>query len=195
MAFFYFSQDKIIFPATKLAANYKFNFPYPFKEYTIKTGRGTLSGLLFKADKPKGLVFYLHGNGGALDTWGELAPRYTDLNYDMFILDYPGYGKSSGHLNNEKEMFDAVQTAYDTIKTAYHENKIIVLAHSIGTGPAAWLASQNHPEKLILLAPYYSIGDMMDQRYPFLLHFLCKYSFATYQYIPQVKAPVIIFHG
>ncbi|MEO6148735.1 MAG: alpha/beta fold hydrolase [Mucilaginibacter sp.] len=194
-AYFYFAQDRIIFPAEKLTGDYRFDFPYPFKEYTIKTSTGTLSGLLFKADKPKGLIFYLHGNGSELDTWGGIAPAYTSLNYDMFILDYPGYGKSTGQLTNEKEMLDAIQTAYDTVKAGYSENNIIIMAHSIGTGPAAWLASQKHPRKLVLLAPYYSIADMIDQRYPFLPHFFCKYRFTTYKYIRGVKAPVIIFHG
>ncbi|RCH56582.1 alpha/beta hydrolase [Mucilaginibacter hurinus] len=193
--FFYFAQDKIIFPAHKLTADYQFEFTYPFKEYAIPNGKDTLSGILFKAYETKGLIFYLHGNGGALDTWGTIAPAYTQMGYDIFMLDYPGYGKSTGNIENEQDLLKAVQTAYDTIKVGYTENQIVVFGFSIGTGAAAWLASHSQPKALVLLAPYYSIADLVNRRYPFLPGFLAKYSFATFKYIERVKAPVHIFHG
>lgn len=88
-----------------------------------------------------------------------------------------------------------MKTAYDRLKIVYAENEIIVLGYSIGTGPASWLASQVQCKKLILLAPYYSLADEAKTLYPFLPRFILKYPILTYQYIQQVKAPVIIFHG
>ena len=78
--YLYFNQEGLIFPAAKLPEGYTFNFQTPFREYTIKTSDGdTLSACLFKAAKPKGLVFYLHGNGGNLQTRGDVAANYTAL--------------------------------------------------------------------------------------------------------------------
>jgi pimeloyl-ACP methyl ester carboxylesterase len=192
----YFKQEKIIFPGSKLPAGYRFDFKTSYHEYAIKTADGNiLSACLFTATKSKGLIFYLHGNGGDLRLWSDVAKYYTLLDYDVFIVDYPGYGKSTGHLTSMQQLFDAVNTAYAFVKTSYPENHIIILGYSIGTGPAAWLASQNNPQKLILLAPYYSLTDFVRQYYRYLPGILLKYRINTYQYIQQVKCPVILFHG
>ena len=98
----YFFQEKLIFFPVKLNKDFKFDFKEPFTEVNIKTEAGLMHGLLFTSDSAKGLVFYLHGNAGAVDSWGEVARTYTDLNYDVFVLDYPGYGKSGGSIKSEK---------------------------------------------------------------------------------------------
>ncbi|HEX4849744.1 MAG TPA: alpha/beta hydrolase, partial [Puia sp.] len=168
----------------------------PFEEINIKTPNNELlNGLLFKSDSSKGLIFYLHGNAGALDSWGYAAKTYTSMRYDVFILDYPGYGKSDGNITSQKQLYDDIQSAYDELKKKYDENKIIVLGYSIGTGPATWLASVNHPRILILQAPYYNLTDMTKHMYPYVPTFLLKYKFATNEYLKQCKMPVVIFHG
>ena len=132
-SFFYAKQDDILFVPAKLAAGYQFKFPGHFSERKIKAPDGiTLDGLLFEADSSKGLIFYLHGNGGALDTWGDIASVYTNLGYSIFMLDYRGYGKSEGKITSEKQFFDDVQTAYTDLCNSYPENNIIVLGYSIG---------------------------------------------------------------
>src|SRR5690606_15976768 len=122
-----------------------------FEEMYIKMEDGIpLHGLLFKTKASRGLIFYLHGNAGSLSSWGEVAKSYTDLHYDVFILDYRGYGKSGGFVNSEQQIFQDVQTAYNEIMKQYPEEKIVVLGYSIGTGPASKLAANNHPKLLIL---------------------------------------------
>jgi pimeloyl-ACP methyl ester carboxylesterase len=195
-ALLYFFQENLIFFPQKLAKDYRFNFDQPFEELNIPVkDKSLLHGLLFKADSSKGLIFYLHGNGGALDTWGEVARAYTGLNYDVFLLDYRGYGKSEGVISGQKQLFEDIQTVYDSLKTRYPENKIIVLGYSIGTGPASKLASVNSPKLLILQAPYYSLSDMMRHAYPIIPTFILKYKFATNNYLKDCKMPVVIFHG
>lgn len=82
------------------------------------------------------------------------------------MMDYRGYGKSEGSIKNEDELYSDVQEVYNYLKSFYNENKIIVLGYSIGTGPAAFLASKNHPKELILQAPYYSLPDAMHHLRP-----------------------------
>lgn len=198
--FLFFLQEKLIFFPQKLEKAYKFNFAQKFdqefEELYIKASDDILlNGLLFKADTSKGLIFYLHGNAGSLSSWGGVAKTYTDMNYDIFILDYRGYGKSEGSISGEKEFFKDVQVAYNELKKRYSEDKIIVLGYSIGTGPAAKIASTNNPKLLILQAPYYSLKDMMFHTYPFVPTFLLKYKFKTNECLNACKMPVVIFHG
>ena len=194
--FFFSKQDEILFAPTKLEANYQFKFPGNFTERKIKTADGTiLNGLLFTADSARGLIFYLHGNGGALNTWGDIAAIYTGMGYDIFMLDYRGYGKSEGKITSESEFYGDVQNAYDNIRSLHPENKIIVLGYSIGTAPAAMLAARNKPRMLLLQAPYYSMTDMLRKTYPFLPTFMLKYPLSTYEFVKATAAPIIIFHG
>ena len=192
----YFFQEKLIFFPQKLDKNYQFQFGQKFEELNIKATDGKLlNGLLFKAESSKGLIFYLHGNAGDLSSWGGVAKAYTDLNYDVFIIDYRSYGKSEGQINGQNQMFEDNQTAYDELKKKYSENKIIILGYSIGTGLASKLASTNNPKLLILQAPYYNLTDMMKQRFSFIPTFILKYKFATNEYLKTCKMPVVIFHG
>jgi uncharacterized protein len=128
-------------------------------------------------------------------TWGEVAKTYTDLNYDVYMLDYRGYGKSEGMITNEELLYQDLQTVYDELKSKYDESKIVVLGYSIGTGLAAKIASVNNPKLLILQAPYYSLTDLMKHTFPIIPTFILKYKFETNKFLTDCKMPVIIFHG
>src|SRR4051794_5022706 len=105
-AVLFFIQEKLIFFPERLHKDYKFDFDQNFEELTIKGSDGVLlNGVLFKTSNPKGLIFYLHGNAGSLRTWGEIAETYTSLNYDLFMLDYRGFGKSAGYINSERQLY------------------------------------------------------------------------------------------
>lgn len=189
-------QDKLIFFPQKLTKHHQFNFPQKFEEINIRTAdQKLLHGLLFKTEISKGLIFYLHGNAGSLDGWGEVAETYTRLRYDVFLLDYRGYGKSEGRIQNDEQLYHDIQLAYNAMLKIYPENEIVVLGYSMGTGPAAKLASANQPRLLILQAPYYSLIDMMKHTVPFVPTFLLKYKLATHQSISGCKMPVFVIHG
>lgn len=192
----YIKQEKLIFPGTKLPSNFLFDFAQRFEEVNIRAKDGaSLHGLLFKTKQSKGLVFYLHGNGGCVASWGGVAGTYTQFGYDLFMLDYRGYGKSEGHISNEAQLHSDVQAAYDVLKTRYAEDHIFILGYSIGSGLAVKLAGNNRPHQLILLAPYHSLKALVGQKVPFVPSFLLKYPLESDKNIRGVKAPIVIFHG
>ena len=99
----YFFQDNIIFQHKKLTQDYIFKFDpdpkqEPFQEYFIQTDDGeTLNALLFKTKlRSKGLILYFHGNADNLQRWGKYSVDFTRLGYDILMMDYRGYGKSTG---------------------------------------------------------------------------------------------------
>ena len=192
----YFTQERLIFYPEKLEKDYTFRFGQEFEELTFKTGDGVqLHGLLFPAEKSKGLVFYLHGNAGSLRSWGDVAQVYTDLDYDVLLLDYRGFGKSEGAIHSETQLFADNQLVYDEMKKRYSEDEIIVLGYSIGSGMASRLASENDPSQLILQAPYYSLVDLVGQKMPVVPSMVLKYKLRTNEYLQQCEMPITIFHG
>lgn len=192
----YLFQEKLMFFPEKLKKSYQFNFGnQSFEELMIKTSDGKLiNALLFKADSSKGVIFYLHGNAGSLESWGTVAQLYTYMNYDVFILDYRGFGKSEGKINGEKQLFEDNQIAYNKLKERYKEENIILLGYSIGTALVAKLAADNNPKLMILQAPFYSFAEMLSKQFYFPA-FLLKYKLRTNEYLKQCKCPVVIFHG
>jgi pimeloyl-ACP methyl ester carboxylesterase len=192
----YFLQEKLLFFPTPLPADYQFRFPGWVEErWTTAADGARLHGLLFKAPDSKGLIFYLHGNGGAVDSWGGVAGVYTSLHYDVFILDYRGYGKSEGKITSQAQLLGDVQTAYQSLRPEYPESRTVILGYSVGTGPATWLAARQHPKLLILQAPYFSMRDLTAKLYPFVPGLLLRYPLPTNELIGQVQAPIVLFHG
>lgn len=196
VSYVYFNQVGMIFQSASLPKQYKFEYQSPFEELNIKSFDGlNLNGLLFKASKPKGLIFYLHGNAGTLETWGSIAKTYTSLDYDIFILDYRSFGKSEGEIENEDQLNKDISIVYKELCKRYPQDKIIIAGYSIGSGFATILASENKPKALILQSPYYSFTELSGSRVRFFPDFMKKFHLETYQYLSKVKAPIYIFHG
>ena len=192
----YLIQERLIFFPDRIDPNYKFAFDEPCQEVFVKGDDGNkLHGLLFKAANARGVILYLHGNGGALDAWGDVASTYLRLHYDVFLLDYRGYGKSEGRISSEMQLVTDVQRVYDFLLKSYREEDIVVLGYSLGSGLAARMAADNHPKMLIMQAPYYSLTDMMKLSFSFLPTFLLKYKLATNEALPSCKMPVVLIHG
>lgn len=206
--FYVYQEDFFIFPAQKLDSTFAYDFGGIFEEINLTMEDGTvLNNLLFKADSSKGVILYLHGNGGSLENWGGFASLYTDLNYDVFMVDYRGYGKSGGAYNNENEIHEDIQAVYNEVKRRYPENQITVLGYSLGSGLATRLASNNDPNLLILLAPFYNLNDagrhvintvdllLFKLLRPLPTSWLNKYKFKSNEYIQNCNMPIVIFHG
>lgn len=196
ISYVYFKQVELVFHGSRLPKDYKFNYQQKFEEINIKSFDGSvLNGLLFKAENSKGLVFYLHGNAGTLETWGNIARIYTSLGYDIFILDYRSFGKSEGEIENEEQLSKDISIVYHSMTKKYSEDKIIIAGYSIGSGFAAKLALENKPKALILQAPYYSFLELSKAKVPLFPDFMKKFSLETNVYLPQIKSPIYIFHG
>jgi alpha-beta hydrolase superfamily lysophospholipase len=195
----YFKQETLLFYPEKLPASYQFQFPGEYREHPITAPDGTrLSGLLFRVKAPKGLVFFLHGNGGSLAGWGAVAATYTRLGYDVFMLDYRGYGKSEGCISSQAQLLDDVEAAYNQLQASYPAQSIVIAGYSVGTGPAAWLAARHQPRLLLLHAPYYSLADMAAHTialWPILPGWLLRYPLPINEFVQRVHAPVVLFHG
>lgn len=190
-------QDYILFRPEKLPKG--FNFDYKnlnFQEYFIEIKPGVMiSGLRFKCDHPKGVVFYLKGNSRSMKGWGKFAIDFIRYDYDVIMIDYRGYGKSTG-IRTQEEIKDDLQLIYNKIKEKVEEKYIILYGRSMGSGFAAKLASMNNPRMLILDAPYYSMSKTTSRYLPFLpMSWLLKFPIPTYKWVKYVKCPIHILHG
>jgi uncharacterized protein len=192
----YFFQEKFIFKPEKLRQDFIFKYDVPFKELFFDVEPGVrINGLHFYRPKPSGLILYLHGNSRSIKGWAKYAQDFYRYNYDVVLIDYRGFGKSTGK-RSEKEIIDDIQFVYDKLIAQYDEQHIIVYGRSIGSGFAAKIASDNNPRYLILDAPYYSFRKVVERFLPILpVRFVLRYQLRTDKWLPLVKCHTYILHG
>lgn len=192
----YFIQDRFIFKPEKLPAGFVYAYDIPFKELFFDVSPGVrINGLHFYRTAPAGLVLYFHGNSRSIKGWAKYARDFYRYNYDVVLVDYRGFGKSTGK-RNEKDMLNDMQFVYETLAKEYQEQHILVYGRSIGSGFAAKIAADNHPRYLILDAPYYNFRQVVERFLPVLpVRLVLRYHLRTDRWIVNVKCPVYILHG
>lgn len=194
----YYLQDYMLFKPEKLPADFQFNYDnQDFEEHNLETRDGAvINGVLFKPKgKPKGIVLYLKGNSKSIKGWGKFAVDFTRHHYNVLMVDYRGFGKSTGR-RSQKAIKRDLQVIYNKIKARTPEDKIILYGRSLGSGFAAKLASMNNPKMLILDAPYYSLTKVAARYAPFMpFSVLMKYPLPTYKWLKYVQCPIHIIHG
>lgn len=149
----------------------------------------------------KGLVFFLHGNVGNVATWFPDPTFWRESGYDLFMVDYRGFGRSTGHIDSEAQLHDDVWRAWQHIAPQYKDKglKTVIYGRSLGSGLAvklaAHVAAQGSPDLLVLVSPYTSMTALLHLHYPWLPDAALRYPLASDQVIGQVRSPVLIFHG
>jgi len=191
----YVFQDKLIFQADVLDQDYRFSFDQSYEEFFIATpDQHQLNALWFKPAQPaKGLVIYFHGNADNLQRWGNYAIDITQLGYEVLMIDYRGYGKSSGS-PNEQDLYDDAQLVWNWAKEKTKHQKIIIYGRSLGSAIATHLAADVQPDLLILETPFDELKNASLLRYLFYLKPL-RTTFATKDYLGKVTGKIVIFHG
>lgn len=192
----YLVQEKFIFKPEKLHANFKYKFNYPFKELFFDVEPGVrINGLHFYVKEPKGLILYFHGNSRSIKGWAKYARDFFRYQYDVVLVDYRGFGKSTGK-RSEHEMLLDMQFVYNTLLKECDEHHLIVYGRSLGSGFATKIASENKPRYLILDSPYYSFLKVAERFLPILPNrWILRYHLRTDLWIRKVNCHTYIIHG
>ena len=193
----YYLQEFFLFKPEKLPAEFQFAYKnQQVEEYNIETRDGAvINGLHFKTTNPKGVVLYLKGNSKSMKGWGKFAVDFTRHDYDVIMVDYRGFGKSTGR-RTQKAIKHDLQYIYNKMRERVSEEYIILYGRSLGSGFATKLASTNNPKMLILDAPYYSLTHVTKRYMPFMpLSLILRFPMPTYKWIKYVNCPIHIIHG
>lgn len=192
----YFLQDRLIFKPERLRQDFQFKYDAPFHEYFFDIEPGVrINALHFHREQSRGLILYFHGNTRSIKGWARYAKDFYRYDYDVLLVDYRGFGKSTGK-RSEKEMLGDMQFIYERMKEKYGEAHLIVYGRSIGSGFATKLASDNRPRYLILDAPYFNFLRVIERFLPILpVRFVLRYHLRTDRWIRTVQCHTYILHG
>lgn len=195
----WFVQDYILLHPKKLDADYVFNFTESYKEEWIRVSdKEQLHYVRFfpsANQKKKGIVLYFHGNRNNITRYANYVSNFTKEGYEVWMPDYPGFGKSTGTFS-EKRIYEDADTLYNLLSKDIQADELIIYGRSLGTGVASQLASLKPCSRLILETPYCSIPGLFNDVFPIypakkIIHF----QFPVIDYLKKVQAPITIFHG
>ncbi len=194
----YFLQDLILFHPVTLKRDHQFDFAEPHKDISIpinNTDTLNLVNFLAPGDSARGIVLYFHGNKKNIYWYHKYIPYFTRHGYEVLMIDYPGYGKSTGKLT-EKKLYEWALHAYRLANKRFPVEKIIIYGKSMGTGIAAQLASVRECKRLVLETPYYDFPAVIKHYLPiYPVRWMLHYELPTWLYLQDVQEPVSIFHG
>jgi uncharacterized protein len=191
----WFGQERLLFLPQSLASDHRFDQPADVHEVWIDVPGARLNALHLRLPDPTGVVFFLHGNAGSLQNWFVNVDFYRRLNVDLFMLDYRGYGKSSGRIESEAQLHADVRAAWQAIAPAYQGRHRVIYGRSLGTALAARLAADEQPEQTVLVSPYSSLRELAGEIYPWAPSALLRYPLDTGQALARVRGGVLLAHG
>jgi fermentation-respiration switch protein FrsA (DUF1100 family) len=190
-------QTSMIFYPGKLRKDFRFSLVEGAEEVFLNTTDGETINALFYPGTSSEVILYFHGNAGDLSGWQHISQDFTRLGYSILIIDYRGYGKSSGTIT-EQGLYKDGEAAYQFLvnEKGYAPEDIIIYGRSIGTGIAVELAARHETKGIILESPFTSLKKLANQKVPFLLPSLfLKYSFDNIGKINSLNSPVLFIHG
>jgi pimeloyl-ACP methyl ester carboxylesterase len=190
----YLRQESLLFLPARLPPDHRFSVP-GVVEVAVPVEGATLSALHFRQPGARGVVFFLHGNAGSLQSWLTGTEFYRRTGYDLFMIDYRGYGKSGGRIDDEAQLHADVLAAWRLIAPEYAGRKRVIYGRSLGTGLAARLAAEVQAELLVLVSAYSSLLDVARDHYPWVPGALLRYPMRTDLWLPRVTMPVLMLHG
>lgn len=193
----YYLQDYIFFRAVPLKKSHQYHFDRPFREVNIPySANVNLNIIQFEAAQPfRGVVLYFHGNRKNISWYANQVDMFTEKGYEVWMPDYPGYGKSTGKLTEELLYGYSLQL-YKLAARNHPADSIIVYGKSMGTGLATYLASQVPCKRVILETPYYSLSSLAAHFFPiYPMERMTKVKLPSWEYLGQTAEPVTIFHG
>jgi hypothetical protein len=164
-------------------------------------GDSAIAGVVFPAEESRDTGYWillLHGNAASAFSADQL--RHGEVlcaaGFSVLGVDYRGFGRSPG-VPSETAMYADAEAAFDALlQRGIAPERIILLGHSLGSGPAVSLATRHRAAALVLFGAFTSIPDAAAERYPWLpVRYVASVQFDSLARMHSVHIPVVIAHS
>jgi len=194
-----FQSHLVFFPGTgREAVVTPRSYGLHFETVRISTADGeTLDAWWVPAENARGVVLFFHGNAGNISHRIDYLQMFHRLRYSTLIVDYRGYGKSSGTPSEAGTYRDAgAAWQYLLTERAAQPQDIVIAGESLGAAVATWLAAQITPRAVVLLSTFTSVNDLGAQVYWFLpVRLLSRIGYDNLANLKRIRAPVFVAHS
>jgi fermentation-respiration switch protein FrsA (DUF1100 family) len=174
------------------------NWGLEFEDVELTASDGTrIHGWYIPHPDAAHTLLFLHGNAGNISHRGDSIAIFNRLGLSILIIDYRGYGRSSGRPREAGLYLDAL-AAWDHLvdERGLAPAEIIVFGRSLGASVAADLASRVQPAGVILESGFSSARDMASHLYPGLHRVLyVRLDFDAAERLSRSRSPVLVLHS
>jgi fermentation-respiration switch protein FrsA (DUF1100 family) len=199
----YLLQDRLVFlphmpgrelDATPAAAG------LDYEDAWIDTADGErLHGWFVPAHGARGTMLFFHGNAGNISHRLESLQIFSRLGVNVLIVDYRGYGQSSGQPGEEGSYRDA-EAAWDYLVSTrgIPPGRIVIFGRSLGGAVGAWLASRPDvmPAGVVIESCFSSGLDMGRRLYPVLpVRLITRIGYPVTDYVTKIDSPLMVVHS
>lgn len=152
-----------------------------------------LIGYARLAESPRNVWLMLHGNAGQATDRLYAMPCFAAEDA-VFVLEYPGYGRRAG-VPSKESFNQAAAEAYLYLRETYPQTPVGVTAESLGSGPAASLATlPTPPDKLVFIVPFARLADVAADHFPaFLVRWVLQSDWDNAAALAHYQGPVDVF--
>ena len=144
-------------------------------------------------ESPQNVWLMLHGNAGQASDRVYAIPCFSDEDA-VFVMEYPGYGRRPG-VPSKESLNQAAAEAYQHLRETYPQAPVGVAAESLGSGPAASLATlPTPPDKLVFIVPFARLADVAADHFPaFLVRWVLQSDWDNAAALSYYPGPVDVF--
>ena len=169
-----------------------------YASVAIPTADGEVLDAWFVPGRPgRATVLFFHGNAGNISHRLESLALFHRLGASVLIVDYRGYGRSTGTPDEQGTYEDALAAwRWLTGPGKVPAREVVVFGRSLGGAVAAWLAAEADPAGLIVESAFRSVPALAAEIYPFLpVRALARLQYDTEAHLGRVECPVLVVHS
>ncbi|MFO8084027.1 MAG: alpha/beta hydrolase [Desulfobacterales bacterium] len=140
------------------------------------------------------VMIFAHGNAELIDHWVEAFLPLTRSGLGVYLVEYPGYGRSQG-LPSQDTVVETFTEAYDYIigRSDVDPEKVVFLGRSLGGGVVCALAQKRKPAAIILMSTFTGISAMAKKFG--VPGFFIRDPFDNLKTVESYDRPLLVIHG
>jgi fermentation-respiration switch protein FrsA (DUF1100 family) len=159
---------------------------------------GRIHGLYWPAPTGRPTILFFHGNAQTVFEWALIWEELAPLDCGLLLIDYPGYGKSSGS-PSEAALYEAGHASRQWLVEAQRVplDRVVIFGKSLGGGVSTEVAQGRDVLGVVLESTFTSIPAVMSNLLPLLPRgaLLKSEVYPSGDKLPAIHAPVLIVHG
>jgi uncharacterized protein len=204
IGYLWFRQERLLFEPTRLPPDEPLTTDADVHESWVDVPGARLSVAHLRLPDPRGVVFFLHGNSGNLKDCLVELDGFRQVNFDVVMFDYRGYGKSTGCIGSEEQLRADVCAVWAEFSRHYEGKRVVISGQSLGTALAAGLSAElceagRAPDLTFLVSPYSSMGALAEELYPWVYPWVprqvLRYPLSTAKHAARLSGPLMLIHG
>ncbi len=195
----FFWQRRLLFPRRLIPAPPAPTLPAGAQRIWLSCGFGRVESWYLPTstaspESPAPVLLFAHGNGELIDDWPEVFAALPPKGIGVFLVEYPGYGRSAG-TPTQASVTATMIAAYNWIirQPEIDSERVILMGRSLGGGAVCRLAARRPSAAMVLVSAFTGVKPFARN---FLMPaFLVRDAFDNLSVVRTFRKPLLLVHG